>query len=238
MGEKRSAEMTQKVEAIIFDLDGVLVDSEWFYYQRRREFLKEYQLTIDGLPLSWFIGADMRSLWPVIFKQNETTYDEAYLTEKYLEYKAAHPLDYQQLLEPDAKRVLQYLKRKGYKIALASSSTEEVIQEVLREGQLTSYFDVTVSGTRFKQSKPHPEIYEYTVSELGVAPESCLVIEDSEKGIQAAQAAKLNVWAIEDTRFGMNQTTANQILTSLSDVCRILEANEKKLETSAETNKE
>lgn len=228
--------MTQKVEAIIFDLDGVLVDSEAFYYQRRKAFLNEYQLTIDGLPMSWFIGADMRSLWPVIFKENETDYDEAYLTEKYLAYKTAHPIDYKQLLEPDAKRVLQYLKRKGYKIALASSSTKEVIHEVLKEGQLSSYFDLVVSGTQFKKSKPHPEIYEYTVNELGVLPEHCIVIEDSEKGIQAALAAHLTVWALEDTRFGMNQKAAQLMLSSLSDVCRMLESNEETQATFSENN--
>lgn len=230
--------MTQRVEAIIFDLDGVLVDSEGFYYQRRKAFLKEHQLTIDELPMSWFIGADMRSLWPVIFKENKTTYDEAYLTEKYIEYKASHPIDYKQVLEPDAKRVLQYLKRKGYKISLASSSTMEVIHEVLKEGQLSSYFDLIVSGTQFKQSKPHPEIYEYTIKELAVPREQCLVIEDSEKGIQAARAANLTVWALEDTHFGMNQTAAHYILESLSDLCRKLESNEKILASSSEINKE
>lgn len=219
--------MTQEYKGIIFDMDGVLVDSEEFYYQRRKAFLKEYDLSIEQIPLPLFIGADMRSLWETILEVNDTIYDEAFLNEKYHQYKAEHPIDYSQLIDPDAKRVLQFFKRKGYRIGLASSSTLDVIQEVLKEGQLTSYFDVVVSGTQFKKSKPAPEIYEYTAEELGLDPKNCLAIEDSEKGIRSARDAGTTVWAIKDTRFGMDQQLADQKIDTLSDVCKKLQKPEK-----------
>ncbi|EOI00275.1 HAD hydrolase, family IA [Enterococcus haemoperoxidus ATCC BAA-382] len=215
--------MTQEYEGIIFDMDGVLVDSEGFYYQRRKAFLKEYDLSIEQIPIPSFIGADMRSLWETIFEVNDTIYDEAFLSEKYHQYKKEHPIDYANLIDPDAKRVLQFFKRKGYKIGLASSSTLEVIQEVLKVGQLTSYFDVVVSGTKFEKSKPNPEIYKYTAQEMGIEPHNCLAIEDSEKGIRAAHDAGTVVWALKDTRFGMDQQLADLQLDTLSDMCKKLQ---------------
>lgn len=216
--------MTQKYVGIIFDMDGVLVDSEEFYYQRRKAFLKEYDLSIEQIPIRLLIGADMRSLWKLILEANvTTTYDATFLNEKYLQYKIEHPIDYTDLINPDAKRVLQFLKRKGYKIGLASSSMMDEIQEVLKVAQLTSYFDVVVSGSQFKQSKPAPEIYEYTAQELAVELKQCLAIEDSEKGIQSAHDAGVTVWALKDTRFGMNQQLADSQLDTLSDLCKKLQ---------------
>ena len=218
--------MIPKYEGIIFDMDGVLVDSEEFYYQRRKAFLKEYDLSIEQIPISEFVGADMRSLWEIILEVNDTNYDESFLNEKYIQYKMDHPIDYGHMIDPDAKRVLQFLKRKGYKIGLASSSMIDAIQDVLKAGQLASYFDVIVSGSQFKKSKPAPEIYEYTASELGIAPEKCLALEDSEKGIRSAHDAGMTVWAIKDTRFGMDQQLADAQLNTLSDMCKKLQEEE------------
>ncbi|MGX7245649.1 HAD family hydrolase [Enterococcus quebecensis] len=215
--------MTQKYEGIIFDMDGVLVDSEEFYYQRRKAFLKEYDLSIEQIPIPLFIGADMRSLWETILQVNDTIYSESFLSEKYHQYKIEHPIDYSDAINPNAKRVLQFLKRKGYKIGLASSSMMNAIQDVLNVGQLTSYFDIIVSGSQFKKSKPAPEIYEYTAQKLGLYPSSCLAIEDSEKGIRSAHDAGLTVWALKDRHFGMNQELADEQIESLSDVCKKLQ---------------
>lgn len=209
-----------KYDGIIFDMDGVLVDSESFYYKRRKAFLKEQHLSIDTLPISLFIGADMRSLWSIILDNNCGKYDLNYLTQAYEQYKKKHPIDYGRLIDPDAKKTLQFFKRNQYKIGLASSSNMNVIREVLDTGELTGYFDSIVSGTQFKKSKPSSRIYTYTAAKLAVDPSRCLVIEDSEKGIKAAHDAKMSVWAIKDTRFGLNQELADVKINSLSDVCK------------------
>lgn len=215
--------MSTKFTTVVFDMDGVLVDSEAFYYERRKNFLQEYGLTIEKIPLRELVGADMRSLWDKISETNEKIIDKAAMTQNYLEYKKNHPLNYGELIDEDAKRVLQYLKRHGYKIGLASSSTNEAIQEVLDVSQLNSYFDVVVSGENFKKSKPEPDIYLYVLAELAVTPEECLAIEDSEKGIASANSAGLTVWAMEDKRFGMDQSQAHDFISQLSDICKKLE---------------
>ncbi|MBP2100517.1 HAD family hydrolase [Enterococcus rivorum] len=215
--------MTHKIKGIVFDMDGVLVDTEEFYYERRKNFLKEYGLSIDEIPIATFIGADMRSIWPLVLSINkDQQHSEAFLNEQYLEYKREHPLDFVSLLDADAKRTLQFLKRNNYKIGLASSSQMEAIEEMLESTQLKQYFDSIVSGEDFEKSKPEPEIYQYAVAELKLTPEECIAIEDSEKGIQSAHAAGLTVWAIKDTRFGINQNLANDTLEKLSEMCRKL----------------
>lgn len=215
--------MAEKFKGIIFDMDGVLVDSEQFYYQRRKDFLSEYGLTIDHLPIQLMIGADMRSLWDVLIEENGSEYDKSWLNEKYQEYKKKHPIDYTLLINQDAKQILRFLKRKKFKVGLASSSSVDVIEEVLKIDQLSSYFDFVVSGTQFEKSKPEPDIYLYAVAELGLEPTECIAIEDSERGITAAKRAGLTVWALEDTQFKLDQSQANRIITELSDICKIIQ---------------
>lgn len=215
--------MAQKYKGIVFDMDGVLVDTEEFYYKRRKKFIEEYELSIEGLPLSAFVGADMRSIWPLVLSMNEGhPYSESFMIEKYAEYKKEQPIDYAELLDADAKRTLQFLKRNNFKIGLASSSELKAIEEMLETTQLKQYFDSVVSGEQFEKSKPAPEIYQLTVKELGLSPQECIAIEDSEKGIQSAHDAGLTVWAIKDTRFGINQNMADAYLDKLSEMCKKL----------------
>ncbi len=107
--------MTESKTAIIFDMDGVLVDSEAYYYERRKAFLAEFDLTIEGLTLPELVGADMRSLWQKIEQVNKKELDIAFLNEQYIAYKKAHPIDYLAVLDENAKRVLQFLKDKAIK---------------------------------------------------------------------------------------------------------------------------
>ncbi|MHC5228341.1 HAD family hydrolase [Enterococcus sp. LJL99] len=218
--------MAEEFKGIIFDMDGVLVDSEQFYYQRRKDFLSEYDLSIDHLPIQLMIGADMRSLWDLVLKENDCEHDKSWLNEKYQEYKKSHPIDYTALIDEDAKQILRFLKRKKFKVGLASSSSMDVIEEVLKIDQLSSYFDLVVSGTQFEKSKPEPDIYLYAVAELGLEPAECIAIEDSERGILAAKRAGLTVWALQDTQFNMDQKQAQRTIVELSDICKILQEEE------------
>lgn len=210
--------MSKKFSAIIFDMDGVLVDSEIFYYQRRKNFLHAYGLSFDKIPLPELVGADMRSLWPKIAAANQQALDVEAMTAKYLEYKEKHPLNFQELVVKEAKATVEWLKSQGYKLGLASSSKKTVIQEVLTVTELETAFDVVASGADFEKSKPAPDIYQYVTKALEVAPQACLAIEDSEKGIQSAKSAGLTVWAIRDQQFGMDQGLADELITELGEL--------------------
>lgn len=78
---------------------------------------------------------------------------------------------------------------------------------------------------KISESKPAPDIYLHTLQELAVAPQECIAIEDSEKGIASAKEAGLEVWAMRDEHFGMDQSQADAFLTQLSDICKKISEN-------------
>lgn len=205
-------------KAIIFDMDGVLFDTESFYYRRREVFLDQKGISIKHLPPSFFIGGNMKQIWRAILREEYENWDILRLQEEYSEYKRQHPLPYKELIFTDVKNVLLELKKKNIKLALASNSTKEDILRALSETQLMGYFDMIMSGQEVKESKPSPDVYLKVMEELGVKSTETLIIEDSEKGIQAGVSSKADVWAIRDKWFGMDQSKATQLIDSLADI--------------------
>lgn len=205
-------------KAIIFDMDGVLFDTESFYYRRREVFLDQKGISIKHLPPSFFIGGNMKQIWRAILREEYKNWDILRLQEEYSEYKRQHPLPYKELIFTDVKNVLLELKKKNIKLALASNSTKEDILRALSETQLMGYFDMIMSGQEVKESKPSPDVYLKVMEELGVKSTETLIIEDSEKGIQAGVSSKADVWAIRDKWFGMDQSKATQLIDSLADI--------------------
>ena len=218
------------VEAIIFDMDGVLFDTEKYYYDRRASFLAQKGISIDHLPPSFFIGGNTKQVWENILRDDYDNWDVPILQEEYNAYKQDNPLPYKELIFPDVLKVLNEVKSRGLKIGLASSSVKADILRALEENRLDCFFDVVLSGEEFKESKPNPEIYltalqhlnVTALNQLGVKPNQALIIEDSEKGIAAGVAAGVEVWAIKDNRFGMDQGAAKGLLDNLVDVLGLL----------------
>lgn len=146
------------VEAIIFDMDGVLFDTEKYYYDRRASFLNQKGISIDHLPPSFFIGGNTKRVWENILRDDYDKWDVSTLQEEYNAYKKNHPLPYKKLIFPDVLKVLNEVKSRGLKIGLASSSVKADILRALEENHLQGFFDVVLSGEEFKESKPNPEI--------------------------------------------------------------------------------
>lgn len=207
-----------KFKAVIFDMDGVLVDTERYYVERREEFFGTHRIDISHLKNSDFIGSTMRDLWQRVLRENYSVELSEKLGQEYLEFKDKNPIPYKELLFPEVKETLDYLSKEKYTIALASSSSMAEIEECLKVNQIKSYFDELLSGTNFKASKPHPEIYLETMKRLRVKDLESLIIEDSQNGIAAGKDAGATVWAIKDYRFGMNQERADLSIDNLSSV--------------------
>ena len=195
------------VEAIIFDMDGVLFDTEKYYYDRRASFLGQKGISIDHLPPSFFIGGNTKQVWENILRDDYDKWDVSTLQEEY---------------NPDVLKVLNEVKSQGLKIGLASSSVKADIFRALEENRLQGFFDIVLSGEEFKESKPNPEIYLTALKQLNVQASRALIIEDSEKGIAAGVAADVEVWAIRDNQFGMDQSAAKGLLDSLTDVLDLI----------------
>lgn len=202
---------------VVFDMDGVLIDSESFYFERRMNFFKEKNLSPGSKNKLDFVGLTEEDIWQVLVPSNE---NRIVLKKEYQEYRRTHPIDFTKVLKNDAKIVLAYLKRKNIKIALASSSPKSEIEEMLAQNKLHSFFDFVISGEALSASKPHPEIYQ--LSQKALNCDCCIVVEDSPVGIASAKAARLYTLALKQD-FPINQSQADIIIDKLNDIMKIVE---------------
>ena len=188
------------IKAVIFDLDGLLVDTEIIAFHIYEEIFREY-----GLPYTkefyarQFSGKGMKEniaylleTYPITGTPEEW-YDKILCMERELMTNGVQ-------MKPGAKELLAYLKRSGRPVALASSSREDRAQKILREHGVDGYFDAFVYGKDVVRGKPYPDIFLKACEKLGQRPENCLVLEDSEAGIQAANAANIPVICIPDMK--------------------------------------
>lgn len=211
-----------KKNTIIFDMDGVIFDSEATYMQELINFFKMYNihLTIDDCKK--VIGVDSRLFNDIAYSwwQNKTSKEEFI---KILDnYYESIKRDYKAILNPHVISLLKYLKENHYKIALASSSSQQLIHRALTTSGIIEYFDLIISGNAFQQSKPNPEIYLYTIEKLNVSKEQTLIVEDSTPGIEAANRAGIDVIAIKDYRFSIDQSHADYIIDDIIEVKKYL----------------
>ena len=132
-------------------------------------------------------------------------------------------LDYRTILNPHVLNVLPRLKKAGYKLAIASSSSMENIKTVTSQCGIDQYFDCMVSGFDFEESKPDPAIYLETLQRLDLKPEEVIAIEDSTYGIQACINANVRVIAKEDHRYNFNQGLADVIASDILEAFNIIE---------------
>ena len=189
-------------EAVIFDMDGVLIDSEplWKIAMEevfhslgskltKADFQKTVGLRIDEVVHFW----NHHENWGV---ENEQDVEEAIILKMIsLISQNAQPLE-------GVIETLAFLKRKGIKIGLGTSSSSRLIHVVLTELNIAHYFDFTHSAETEHFGKPHPAVYLTVAEQLKVKPNKCLVIEDSFNGVIAGLAAKMKVVCIpEKTHF-------------------------------------
>ena len=211
-----------KKKAIIFDMDGVLVDSENAYLDLFRDFLAKHQKEIKEDILLKIVGADTRMTWNYMSMLWGPQDPPEYIRQLFHSEYPDEAVDYRDYLFPGIPDLLDQLKAQGYTLALASSSKKKAIHRMLKENELECYFNIIVSGEDFKESKPNPEIYHDTRAKLQLAPEECLIVEDSSYGIQAGKAAGMEVVAIKDTQFSFDQSAADYFIDKTTDLINLL----------------
>ena len=185
-------------DAVIFDMDGVLIDSEplWKIAMEnvfhaigsvltKQDFQKTVGLRLDEVITFWHQHEGWQNVSP---KEIE---DQIVGQMVQLIEKNASPLI-------GVLETLNFLKNQNIKIGLATSSYEILIQTVLRELKIAHYFDITHSAEHEEYGKPHPAVYLTVAQKLNVHPSRCLVIEDSLNGIISAKAAKMKVVCIPE----------------------------------------
>ena len=207
--------------AVIFDMDGVIVDSEIAYKEELRAFGEHVGFCATEGELNAQVGAShqdfMRLLvdWYARTGQKKTGEDAL---AAYRAWAARRPIDFGSLLFPGVRKTLEALHGCGVRTALASSSPMCDIRAVLVACHLEDEFEVVVSGEQFHQSKPDPEIYLHTLELLGLPASACCCVEDSVPGIAAGKAAGLTVFARREERFGFLQDAADMIIDAVPDL--------------------
>ena len=214
------------IRAVIFDMDGVLIDSELVYIRHQCERLRgKYPwVTEESLyPTVGMSSAEHRLFLAGLLRRDAG--DPAFWQELQELYGSCDVF-YPDILNPQAANVLDTLRKMGLQVALASSSGMQTIRRVLDECGIAQYFDCVVSGDQFRRSKPDPEIYQCTMQRLGRQPDECLVIEDSTYGVRAGAAAGAVVAALRDDRFTFDQSAALFRIECLEDIFSLVTAVE------------
>ncbi len=178
----------------IFDMDGLLIDSEPLWLKAQQTTLQElYGLNLSKQDLHPFQGVASRSFCQSMSKKYPShSINEAILLDTLI-IKMQACIEQAPLL-PGAKELLKWLQRQSRPIAIASSSPLSLINKVIGKYDLT--VDVIASGEEVSRSKPHPMIFELAAQRLGARPEQCRIWEDSIAGVIAAKAAGMQVVAI------------------------------------------
>jgi len=177
-------------EAVIFDMDGVLVNSEPFYVEVEQTNFRQLGLEISEEEHQTYQGTATDRMWELIKErygvqqpvEELVKMTNNLVTPYFNSFEKMEPI-------PGVGKLIKKLKEKGIPLALASSSYADVIEIILQKTGLKKYFDAVVSSQMAGASKPEPDIFLLTAKKLGISPEKCVVIEDSTNGIKAAKAA-------------------------------------------------
>ena len=208
-------------QAVNFDMDGVIVDSERFYYDQLDEMYSAEGIFVPREELCRAVGAsykDFKSNLVRWFAMGGVDLSPEEAEARYDAWAAVHPADYAALLNPGVRETVAELKGLGVRVALASSSPMDNIMHVLEVCGLSDAFEHVTSGKQFLESKPNPEIYLHTLDLLGLPATSCCCVEDSVPGIAAGKAAGLTVIAKREDRFGFSQELADAVVDSIADI--------------------
>ena len=212
---------------VIFDMDGVIFDSERAYIAAYKKLAPKYGLNdfeVIHRACMDSIGANRQKTKEIFFAYVGHEFD-------YLAYREDVQVELNKndyVIKPGVYEIFDWLREIGAKIALASSTREVSVRKSLGKADLVKYFDQIVCGDMVSHSKPHPEIFLKAAEKLQVAPETCYVIEDSFNGIRAAHAAGMHPIMVPDILQPDEEIRekAEVVLPSLFEVKEYLEKQE------------
>ena len=212
------------IKAIIFDMDGLMIDSERVTFECYQEILKGMNLTMDEEFYKTLLGKPLKG----IYQRFYDVYGNDFPIEDVI--KDVHSLMAKRFetegvpIKTGLKSLLEYLKENNYKTIVATSSNRERVDTILFQVQITDYFDDSICGDEVTKGKPNPEVFLKSCQKLGVNVDEAIVLEDSEAGIQASYDAGIKVICIPDMKYPEKQYEEKtfKILKDLNGVIEYL----------------
>ncbi|MBY5957150.1 HAD family phosphatase [Membranicola marinus] len=209
-----------KKEAIIFDMDGVLVDTEKHHKEIEHGIFQDLGITISEKEREPYIGMAADELWAAVidhYKLDRSHHELLDINNQRILDYFTNKVDLQPI--DGVIPVLDWIKKHKIPLAVASSSSSIVIDALLKETGLDKYFAIRVGGQTVEKSKPEPYIYLHTAELLQVNPERCLVIEDSSNGIAAAKAANMYCVGYRGTGYSQqDQSHADELISHYDEL--------------------
>ena len=212
------------IKNILFDMDGVLINTEPLHYRIWKHVLKENGITIDYEHYKGCIGSTRAYLFDLIKEgYGVDLYDKPEIGKRFDEIKG-------EIIQKEGvpriegvEEVIHDLHNKGYRMAVASSSAQNYIDAHMRELNLTDCFEMLFSAENVKNPKPAPDVFLAVAEKLGAKPEECLVIEDSYNGTRAAQAAGMRCFGFKNPDSGnQNLSFAQKVFYPFSELKKLL----------------
>ncbi|MFA5087146.1 MAG: HAD family phosphatase [Candidatus Paceibacterota bacterium] len=218
----------EKLKGILFDLDGVLFDTEYYQWQGWAEPLKEYgieltkEIYFNYAGKSWkYIDSEMIHDFNLPLQEGELWEKKKSLIEKWFTEKAMP-------LMPFAKEAVEYFHNNPkFKLGLCSGGDKEEVIAKLEKNNFLKYFSIIVAGDDVKNSKPAPDIYLAGIKKIGLMPKECVAIEDTQYGLQSAKDAGLACFVVPN-EYSEKQdfSRADKIFKSLKELVGYFNSNE------------
>lgn len=213
------------IKAILFDMDGVLMDSEYYYMNGTLSWMKEHGYQKEDSLVYKLIGTTMAQTYDLLYDLMDGRYTKEVLEDLNETYFKEHPLNVKEIMFDGVEDVLIELHKMGIKCALCSSSSLNAIHAHLSTMGIDKYFDVISSSESFSRAKPYPDIYLAAMEKLQVSANECIVYEDSRIGISAGVSSGAYCIAREDNRFGQDQSQAALIVKDIKELLEFVRVN-------------
>lgn len=195
------------ISCVIFDMDGVIIDSEPIYFEVEKQLFKEVELELTREEHATYVGRS--DLWFSIKEKYQLDIDPEKITsEEKRRYFEILKNSFDGSPIKGVSTLIKNLCDRRIDLVLASSSEMKNIELVLTKFDLINYFDMRISGADLPTSKPHPEIFEKAAEMAQTSPQNCLVIEDSSNGVNAAKAASMTCLGYRNPNSGNQDLSA------------------------------